>query len=757
MNEGGAINNYIRSKSTSREEAEKAIENLQDRMLNFNPEALRADGKKVGVEGFGESIFANTRFAKLFAKSELFKEGEKKKQEKRQDDSTLQLVDKSSGSKPKPKDDKLSKPPSETIKYKSEALKNLGITKKEGETDKDAIENKISEVITKAYEGKDITRFKQTANIPEAVAKLYADMFGITTESGIKALRVKAQNFPEGDASGVTRARQFLIDNAAADFARIPRTKDDFVKAGRAGGTGVYQTKLGKALYNKNGKLTGSLRNYIDIISGKNVTVNGIEFNALVKGKKLPIYRDAQHIKAGVDFHIRNRILETLEPTQGKRIQMGAKFSEPKIPRPKGPISLEEAKEISKAAYEVKIDKKEAKRTTSKGVEVSTKVTDWSAENMQEFNSVVKNFIDKNPRWAAYFREGFTGTLQTHTYGRVDIFNDLVPGYKDSKKEITRLRFAAGKLQLASKINKALPTLKEDNKARVDLFKEIALDMEKFLAIEGNENKFYVFEQLFKDGSRDQNHFLRSLIPLKFATVDPFTLKLNIKEEVTEEHTSPVVGIGRLIMEAIKTGNVKQVFKEIIEPSIAQGGLLRSVDENMSKELKQDQAKEFYDTVLKLNKEGKLNSVKDALWYIRYSIENDANPFALLLLEKGVTVGEYFLGKTNLSKGSLVETQEIANDFINKILTGKITQKEADQIGLNATALVNFSKAMAFYKASGAAADSLQLLGNMATGISNFFGGKTSIDYAEIKTFAESGIGELEPKITANAKRPPTM
>ena len=88
---------------------------------------------------------------------------------------------------------------------------------------------------------------------------------------------------------------------------------------------------------------------------------------------------------------------------------------------------------------------------------------------------------------------------------------------------------------------------------------------------------------------------------------------------------------------------------------------------------------------------------------------------------------------------------------MKKFAETKITQEEADQIGLNATALVNFSKAMAFYKASGAAADSLQLLGNMATGISNFFGGETKIDYAEIKTFAESGIGDLEPKITANA------
>ena len=58
---------------------------------------------------------------------------------------------------------------------------------------------------------------------------------------------------------------------------------------------------------------------------------------------------------------------------------------------------------------------------------------------------------------------------------------------------------------------------------------------------------------------------------------------------------------------------------------------------------------------------------------------------------------------------------------------------------------------MALYKASGAAADSLNLVANMATGITDFFGGTTGIDYEEIKTFAASGIGDLEPKITANA------
>ena len=58
---------------------------------------------------------------------------------------------------------------------------------------------------------------------------------------------------------------------------------------------------------------------------------------------------------------------------------------------------------------------------------------------------------------------------------------------------------------------------------------------------------------------------------------------------------------------------------------------------------------------------------------------------------------------------------------------------------------------MALYKASGAVADSLNLVSNMAKGVVNFFGGTTGIDYEEIKTFAASDIGTLEPKITANA------
>ena len=222
--------------------------------------------------------------------------------------------------------DKLAKKPTETTKFKSnyispEFKESLDTSKSE----KEAIESKISSTVKESFKDRKVSRFKETGKIPQKLAQLYADMFGIKTTS---ALIEKQRNLQKLDQEGAVRARQFLIDNAASDFARLPRSKDDTNKA-----TGILQTKIGKVLYNKAGELTGGLKTYTDIIKGKNITLEGYdgkqyEFNQLdSEGSKKPIYRDAQHIKAALDFHIRNRALETLIPEQGKRIQAGAKFS----------------------------------------------------------------------------------------------------------------------------------------------------------------------------------------------------------------------------------------------------------------------------------------------------------------------------------------------------------------------------------------------------------------------------------------------
>ena len=79
MQPGGVINNYIRSRQTSKEEGDKMLDEAMMRLINFKPENKRKDGSPVGIEGFGEFIFANTRFAKLVAKKKLFEESEELK------------------------------------------------------------------------------------------------------------------------------------------------------------------------------------------------------------------------------------------------------------------------------------------------------------------------------------------------------------------------------------------------------------------------------------------------------------------------------------------------------------------------------------------------------------------------------------------------------------------------------------------------------------------------------------------------------
>jgi hypothetical protein len=75
----GAINNYIKGVATSPEEFQLMVENVQDRVLAFDPEAERKDGSAVGIDAFVERIMSDAKFGKLDARKKLFEEGEKQK------------------------------------------------------------------------------------------------------------------------------------------------------------------------------------------------------------------------------------------------------------------------------------------------------------------------------------------------------------------------------------------------------------------------------------------------------------------------------------------------------------------------------------------------------------------------------------------------------------------------------------------------------------------------------------------------------
>jgi hypothetical protein len=291
-----AIENYIRSRSTSSEMAAKNIENVTDRLINFDPAKKRADGTTVGPEGFGEFIFANTRFGGLKAKEDLFIEGERQRQTESIDaKEAKQVADVTTTTEIKK--DVIGKKPSETIRFSETALTNLGVENKQ------QAEAQISEAISKSFEGKDITRFGETRNVPQAVADIYGKMFGVNPETIVS----KKRNFQKTDAEGLTRIKQFLIDNAPGDFARLPKTKDGL-------GKGTFLPKNVTDVLYTDGKLTGTLKDYMDLIREKPVK---------------PIYRDrvGQTNRGLVITSIRNRIFEDLVPVQGQRLQGGARFA----------------------------------------------------------------------------------------------------------------------------------------------------------------------------------------------------------------------------------------------------------------------------------------------------------------------------------------------------------------------------------------------------------------------------------------------
>ena len=85
-----SIANYIRSRSVSKEEGQKIIESVSERLINFNPAAKRKSGDaKITL---GEFIFSNVNFGKLDARKALFEEGQERAQTESTDSETAKQV-----------------------------------------------------------------------------------------------------------------------------------------------------------------------------------------------------------------------------------------------------------------------------------------------------------------------------------------------------------------------------------------------------------------------------------------------------------------------------------------------------------------------------------------------------------------------------------------------------------------------------------------------------------------------------------------
>ena len=457
----------------------------------------------------------------------------------------------------------LAKKPTETVVYSDEVLSNVGAANTE------ALENRITEEIQTAFKGKDISRFKELKDIPKNITQLYADMFGLSTVDGIVDFK---RNFPKLDEGAVRNIRTFLNRNAEDDFRRLPKTKDDQKRA-----TGIKQTKLGKVMYDANDNLVGTLKQYKDILQGKNITLPAydgemIEFNRIVDGKKLPIYRDSQHYKAALKFHIQNRIAEDVMPDKAQRLSAGLKFAKATKPDLTTIGSFGKATRMSTGSLSrenkiTPIERGSVKYIGSKGTEKTEtrwKLTKKEQEELPIFlNSVAPLFGED------FFTTGNFAFGQRSLVGRAENLKDALRNAKyNDKAPAMPKRFKYKKLtpsEIKSKIKeksfienqeKLLPYLKF-------VFKQIETDLKQ------NPQHLKYWEAVINDAQNSQDHFMRFLAPFKFYSL--------IDGPVVEEHSLPQSNVGYFLLEAALNGKVDQYFP-FISDNYFQGALLESDD-----------------------------------------------------------------------------------------------------------------------------------------------------------------------------------
>ena len=545
--------------------------------------------------------------------------------------------------------------PTETTIFSDTVLANLGVDTKE------QAEKQISDATNQAFEGQDITRFGQTKNVPVAVAEIYGKMFGVNPET----IYDKKRNYSKKDAEGLTRIKQYLIDNAASDFARLPKTKDDFGKAT------FIPNNVMNALYT-DGELTGTIKNYLDLIREKPVK---------------PIYRDrvGQTIRGLFNTSIRNRMVEDLIPSKPERVRAGVKFSK-KGETVQGYYRAKPgdiAKTVGvKLPARIQIQKQDPKTKEIKLKPYTVRDLDGNFSDTETIRQardrVANNFINKSPEFRDLLRTTMSGGVTISMYQTTVEFDKSVGSRNVNQEASPRFVYNIKKF-LKSNILDLIkkPNFKEEQNKKLPLLKKFGLSIQDYL--QENQQDVWFFEEMILDTSNNQNSIVRILAPFNFYPVDlngkPITNQL-----VVEEHTDPQIQIGRALVGAALENRVEEVWP-VIEKSYMQGSLLET-DDNLLRDagLASDMPGIYFEKILPRLENGELNLPNGLASVSRLAVAGiDLNKY--YLINENQTIAEYF----NVENLPLEKANKLVLDF----LSGEITKKQLEDINFENKKLKN--------------------------------------------------------------------
>ena len=563
------------------------------------------------------------------------------------------------------------KKPTETTRFSDTVLNNLGVKNKA------EAEKQISDATNKAFKGQDVTRFGQTKNIPVAVAEIYGKMFGVNPET----IYDKKRNYSKKDSEGLTRIKQYLIDNATSDFARLPKTKDDFGKAT------FIPNNVMNALYT-DGELTGTLKDYLDLIREKPVK---------------PIYRDrvGQTIRGLFNTSIRNRMVEDLIPSKPERARAGVKFA--KVTKPK----------VRQNRFEV---------SGKNGIVIMRD----NAEQFAKANNVTiefegetitaKNLDSKNPKHRAYVQQQIENELWKY-FPLEAIDASTVVGYRDgfyfTKEEWAKTseRAKTNKaewLARGNKLNYNLEAVKAAKAVKTPPKNKEYYSSDKFKnklknwkagvkaildggadAIKADPNMYLPVYAIFSTQSQSSSHLVRNMSVERGAS-EAF-INATKSTPTVKEHVEPSNEMAPLMYEAMLFDEV-DVLMPVVDLIYYQLGITKTQDDKTLDvsgmygdpyNYKTTQTDEFNEALREYFKTGDVDKILSPL--IRYfnpQVNNNTSEDNIpgfnsnALIFEGKTVAEVYTKQLTKSKQNN-DNLFYQNELTYQVLKGDITQQQA--------------------------------------------------------------------------------
>jgi len=593
-------------------------------------------------------------------------------------DAARQVVDTTTKEKPT-KRARTPKTPTETVKYSDTIIEKAGVK------DKGELETKITEATTESFKDVDVDRFGQTKDVPPAVAKIYGDMLGLNPETIID----KTRTYQNYDEAGLNAAQRFLLANAASDYARLPKTKDETTTRGR----GTFIPKNMKDALYTDGKLTGTLKDYMDLLRSKPT------------GK---LYRDskyAQLIRGLLNTHIRNRMFETLVPTTPQRLRGGAKFSITQAQRPGVYTATlgEQGVKVMRTAAE-KFAKDNNIKVEFEGEELT--VNNFKATNPKAVEYLKRNI--ENEMWKYIPLESLTkGTMVDYSSKGNAIFFDtkqfdviLKNAEKNRKawldqgntlsynvKEVNVAKAAKSPSVVSNRYSKPSAQKKvDDNYKGVEAILQGGAN-----AVKADPANYLPLLAIYGTQSVSTSHLVRNMAVDKGVSEEYIKAKRDKSGKTVKEHVDPSNDMASLMYPAQLYDDVKYIMP-VVEKVYFQLGITETQDNKLidtdgkygeSYNYKETQTQFFYDKIKEYFKTGDVSEIPTPeVRYFNPQVNRNSSGDGIQGLNSN---NFYIMGK------SVAETRTrqlpksdqnsnniyVQNELTYQVLTGEITQAEA--------------------------------------------------------------------------------